>query len=300
MFEFGQFIEIQVVGLLLLLALSPILLMPQGVRKGDGEQHEKPKLSDGPRSLGRRQASQQRWFGWSEDSHVRAGALVVIAFALGVMGNRLVDDLFGDLHVEGREAIAISDSDTLFRATDSSSWKLGNHRYLVDKVPRTKVKLKRDEYSEKENTPMIAYSERHRSFMRVLRGSAVAACLFLVLATIRIGIDTRGRTNSAPYTARDILAAGALMLLFTWAYFSESQHYYVRLCEQVFNTSCGPGTAEHAPYLGIWNWSMFAVESLVLVTAVVLARKMDAMRRSEHGRGRLARHSAQCEERAEA
>ncbi len=83
MFSIDNFIEIQVVGFLLLLAISPILNLSM------------PSYRTTPHFY--------PLFENISEKSAKAVLLMVFAFSVGIAGNRLIDELFDTLAIEGRE-----------------------------------------------------------------------------------------------------------------------------------------------------------------------------------------------------
>jgi hypothetical protein len=194
MFKIDSFIEIQVIGALLLLAFSPgfILLVP-----AFGRQH-------GP----------FKFLGSITEKGARAIVILIAAFCIGIAGNRLIDDSLGSLDIEGQEPYEKSYSELTQGTSSPKSVKLAEFQVAGA-----------NEYAQ-------GWLERHKSFMRVLRGASVSCLIFLLCMSIyRVWQWRWPRLVEPRYSPGNFLLASLLFLVFASAYRSESTHYYRRVCE---------------------------------------------------------------------
>jgi hypothetical protein len=194
MFEIDNFIEIQVVGVLLLLGASPIFLLMD------------PAFS-----------RQQGAFSFLHKINSK-GALaifvLVAAFCTGIAGNRLIDDSLGRLEMEGEEHYSESYSAIVKGRALPGSIKLAEFTVADN-----------NEYAR-------GWLERHKSFMRVLRGASFACLLFLVCMLVyRLGQWRRPESLKPRYSVGHFAVTLFFFSLFLGAYISESTHYYQRVCE---------------------------------------------------------------------
>lgn len=227
MFTINTFIEVQIVGLLLLLALSPVAL---AVAR---RYHDRPGFCPPIDGL--------------QTNSAHAVLLVVAAFTLGVAGNRLADELFDDvLHVEGKEwyqqayrcarvtppgrAVerSVPACDAAMRGVGLSSASISAD--VDGGLPRT---FKRAEYQRADSSDSAAeYFGRHKLFMRVERGAAIAAML-LVVSMLGYDLSRLRRGAAMPwrYPVGAYVAASVAAVAFFVAYRFESTHFYERVCE---------------------------------------------------------------------
>jgi hypothetical protein len=197
MFEIDNFIEIQVVGFLLLFAISPLLnLLSPAFRAKEGFC---PLLED------------------ISHKSAKAVLLIIMAFTVGIAGNRLIDDFVGSnlINHEGHEKY-----EEVF-----AKWAAEDSTRLQS--------LKLAEFTDSDASETAQkYFERHKSFMRVLRGAAFAA--FLLLLSMLLYQFARAIKTLAPcsrYSLSHYLLAIAMLIFFSVAYVQESTHYYQRVCE---------------------------------------------------------------------
>src|SRR6185295_3486586 len=194
MFDIQNFIEIQVIGALLLLAFSPVLILLV------------PAYS--------RQHGPFKFLGSITEKGPRAVFILIAAFCMGIAGNRLIDDSLGRLDIEGHEPYEKPYSE-LTRETSS---------------PRN-VKLAEVQVAG-ANEYARGWLERHKSLMRVLRGAAVSCLVFLLCMSIyRVRQWWWPKSVEPRYSSWVFLFTFSLAILFSLAYRSESTHYYRRVCE---------------------------------------------------------------------
>jgi hypothetical protein len=172
------FAEVLVAGILLTLAVSPILILFSPTARG-------------------RDGLVPCWGEWKPWIMV----VVALVYALGIAGNRLIDELY----------------------------KSGNK--LVDELHKCRIELKTQgsaDFAEREELEVRDHSEiardwveRHKSYHKVLRAASFSSLLFLLsMIVYRMSGPERPR-----YFARHYVAAMVLCLLFSVALIKESSHY---------------------------------------------------------------------------
>lgn len=218
MFSIDNFIEIQVVGFLLLLAISPIInLLSKDLRTQEGFC---PFFENIP------------------DKSAKAILLLVLAFSVGIAGNRLVDELFDNLNIEGKESfqcernclIPIFCSEKVKNCPVENKTDFGKY---YDNNPGTLRDLKLAEYFVSDNSKTAQdYFLRHKSFMRVLRGAAFAS-FFLLCSMFLYQLVKRNKNFKScdRYNYSHFLTVFAFFLIFASAYYYEAEHYYNRVVE---------------------------------------------------------------------
>lgn len=187
MFGFDVFAEIMVVGGLLLLALTPLFvrLSPWASREG-GFLPAVDYLKEGTG---------------------RYLIALFVAYALGIAGNRLIDDGLEVFIDPGRE--------------HSNAYR----DWAVNKPDRAKT-LKLAEFVLKERSDAVAnWLDRHKSFVRVLRGAA-AATVLLLLTMLAYELSKPPRPR---YRRVHFLGALLLLLIFSLAYYLEASAYKKRV-----------------------------------------------------------------------
>ena len=214
MFEIDNFIEIQVIGALLLLAFSPILFLAT------------PAFN--------RQQGAFPFLRQMNDKGARAVLILVAAFCIGIAGNRLIDDSLDKFGIEGEE-----------HYTEA-------YRSITQGIPGTpqprSIKLA-EFYVADENEYARGWLERHKSFMRVLRGMSFSCLLFLACMLVyRVAQRWQPKSLKPRYSVVHFALALFLFLVFLGAYISESTHYYRRVCELATGVpKCAPEKAIGAP-----------------------------------------------------
>lgn len=201
MFAIENFIEIQVVGFLLLIAISPLLnIIAPSLRGKDGFC---PILED------------------VSDKSAKAVLIIVMAFCVGIAGNRLIDDVIGSDFI-GQEG------DETYKE-GFKNWASG--------YPYKLQSLKLAEFHVGgENEYARGYYERHKSFMRVLRGSAAASLLLLLfMSAYELARTSKKLELCRRYPMAYFVIAATLFIIFSLAYRQESTHYYRRVCELYTN-----------------------------------------------------------------
>ncbi len=218
MFAIENFIEIQVVGFLLLIALSPLLnLVSPAIRVKEGFC---PIIED------------------ISDKSAKTIFLIVLAFCVGVAGNRLIDDLIDEVKLQGDETYskrfetwAKESPKPETPARPEVNIKTGEFTNPAE--PKRPPSLKLAEYTvAKDNEYARSYFERHKSLMRVLRGAAFASLLLLLsMLVYRLAQANKKLALCNRYTTAYFIIAFALFMIFSFAYRRESTHYYRRVCE---------------------------------------------------------------------
>jgi hypothetical protein len=227
MFSIDNFIEIQVVGFLLLLAISPLLNLSTVAFR------TKPGFCP--------------LFDTIPDKSAKAILLLVFAFSIGIAGNRLVDELFDTLGIEGREEFEYQcpkekpDCPRFFqylcpenKIDCPEKYEYGYGKWWQEQKEKNNNKLKKlklAEYYVSDHSEMARrYFERHKSFMRVLRGAAFAS--FLLLLTMAVYQLARKSKKLLPcnrYKSAHFITVIVFLLIFSFAYRFEAQHYYNRV-----------------------------------------------------------------------
>jgi hypothetical protein len=179
MFSVQIFTEIFVVGSLLMLAVSPLLwsLLPTGSRQAG--------ITTSIRSV--------------TNAPVMGAIIVVLVYSIGIAGNRLIDDLFDKWKIDPGSAIK---TDFASQAAQAG-WNVKS--------------LKEAEFSLLQNEGPREWLDRHKSFVRVLRGGCFASALFIL--TMLAGLPSKR------YTTAHFIAAFLLLAIFSTAYVRESQKY---------------------------------------------------------------------------
>lgn len=190
MFGFDVFAEVMVVGGLLLLALTPIFvrLSPWASKRGDFL----PAVD------------------YLKEGTGRYIIALFVAYALGVAGNRLGDDLLDAMRL------------------DPGSEYKQLYRDWAKSYPLKPPELKYAEFWLRERSEATAgWFDRHKSFVRILRGAAVAcALLLLTMLVYRLS-----RPPTPRYTRIHFASTTVLLLLFLSAYYLETAGYQKRVYE---------------------------------------------------------------------
>lgn len=201
MFSIESLIEIQIVGILLLIAISPLLnLLSPSLREQKGFC---PFIENIP------------------DKSAKAIIILIMAFIIGVAGNRLIDDFIADvLYLEGREQHKKDES-------DFKKWAVQNK----------KLEIKLAEYYVSDNSQTAKnYFERHKILMRILRGAAFASFLMLLSMLIyQISLSSKKLALCSRYSSSHFIIVVALLAIFSFTYKLESEHYYDRVAELYMN-----------------------------------------------------------------
>lgn len=193
MFTINTYIEIQIIGLFFLVALSPILIaFVPSLRTKHGLFPGFDSISDKP---------------------VKAGLLLIIAFSIGIAANRLLDDYLDEIGLDPGGEYKEN-----FKCDWANSGGLKIKEYnLAEIVVR--------ERSDVVNNLL----ERHKLFDRILRGAMVSSFLFLFSMFV---YWLRLKLNNPPiprYFLRHYIVAAVLFIIFLLAYWSESSHYKKRV-----------------------------------------------------------------------
>lgn len=225
MFPFNDFIEIQALGLLLLLALVPVIsLSSESLRCGGGVWNA---------------------LGQVEAKSALAGVVLLAGFVLGVTARRLVDDLLIEgLKVEGNEWFSDAYRSWLANQRGRNPGNPGggpaggNPGRSPGDTSHLRQSLKQAEYVTADSSRTAsAYFDRHKSFMRVLSGAAVASLIFVWAMFVHDVVTWtqrkkgRGWDTVLPYHRWAYAVASASSVIFCFAYRHESTHYYERVCE---------------------------------------------------------------------
>ena len=243
MFSIQEFFEIQIVGLLTLIALSPIRNI------ASRRLHHIPGLFPGLSTY--------------HDRSAAAIGILALALVAGVMTSRLGDDLLLDpIGIEGKEQFA----QTFAIARGCRSGKVERGRDCSLKVAEFRL--------AGDNDYAASYFNRHKSFMRLLRGAAILAPLYL-LTMITYDV-LRRRWNGAivaRYARGYYVFVAIFALLSLLAYRLESTHLYRRICELGVGdgVGCGVGAVEFAP-LGERFGIVVLVDAIMLLALVLLRR----------------------------
>lgn len=157
-------IEILIVGLFLMIAVSPICIgWNKKLRKGDG-------VFPGLAGLTK--------------SKLLIVLIIVLVYSLGILGNVLIDDLYSDGIMENgpfKKLIKLQflRSDRWNKRTLKDVIKI--HDPELYKVKEKSEIYKVVEFRLMEKSPAVrAWLERHKSFIRVLRAGSFSTLLFLI------------------------------------------------------------------------------------------------------------------------
>jgi cbb3-type cytochrome oxidase subunit 3 len=235
MLSIENYIEIQIVGFLLFFAITPFInIFIANYRK---ETHLCPLFKD------------------ITETSAKIVLIIIIAFTLGAVGNRLIDDFIDDvLEKQGNEEYK-----KIYK-----TWAEENNK-LSDKDAKVSS-LKLAEFELSANEMARGYLDRHKFLMRVLRGAAFAFLLLsfsMFVYRMFVYIHKRKHINAYKkilnnkikqgrweedknkwkhkmkryrlcinrYPRSYILAALFLCFFCFWAFRSESLKYYERVCE---------------------------------------------------------------------
>jgi hypothetical protein len=189
MFSFDIFAEIMVVGALLLLALAPIFV----------------RLSTW--------AEQKPGFvplvDYLKEGSGRFVLVLLVAYALGVAGNRLIDDAV--------DAVGI----------DPGSVYKERYRAMQDKPNRPKELKIAEFWLRERNEATAGWLDRHKSYVRITRGSMFACLLLLLTMTIyRLSRPSKPRYGLIQYGTTMLL-----LVVFASAFVLEAESYKKRVFE---------------------------------------------------------------------
>ena len=202
MFGETQFIEIPVIGLLLLFGISPLLILAvQEWRSKDGFCPPLARIAELP------------------DQGAGVALLVVLAFVVGMVGNQLLD-----FAVDDEWTIGFHDYEELY-----ADWREEKKPPHLDEIPTLKVA---EHHVAQDNEYTRAYLARHKSFVRVMRAAAGAAILLLISMTI-YEIAARNQKRYRPW---HFAVTAAAMVLFVFAYLSEVASVNRRVFELATHT----------------------------------------------------------------
>jgi hypothetical protein len=215
MISIENYLEIQIVGILLLLALTPLLniFVPSKVVN---DARFCPMLAD----LG-------------GSNSVKFILVLVIAFVIGAAGNRLIDDFIDDmLGIEGKEKYAQDYKAWAEKNYNTSSTANNNQLTANNNPPPKTLKVAEFELGNKKDAEMNRnYFERHKFLMRILRGTAFSALLFMISVIAYCLLSAKLNLCETRYTGVHYWTAFLVLILFSAAYRLESTHYYKRVCE---------------------------------------------------------------------
>jgi hypothetical protein len=138
-----------------------------------------------------------------------AAVAIILVYTVGVAGNRISSIIFKQIPGEAEEATR------------------GQYRKWAVSHPEVPSRLKLAEFKVREQSERMAlWSDRHRSYIRILRGLTTSLLIYLVSVTYRCVRRT------GQYTWKWI--AGALIAMFAsyGIYYAEAQSYW-RLIAQL-------------------------------------------------------------------
>ncbi|HJP93974.1 MAG TPA: hypothetical protein VJ875_18595 [Pyrinomonadaceae bacterium] len=196
MFSINYFIEVQIVGILVLLGILPlIILCNPSLRKRDGFFAHLDSIND---------------------KTTKAVLMLVVAFSIGVAANRLFDDFLDYIGID-----------------PGSQYKSEFKKWAA--VPENQAKVKRlkiVEFTLMERSPAInSWLDRHKSFIRVLRGATISFILVFVSMGI-YKVTRRYKEGIKPrYFLRHFIVTVILSAVFFLAYWREAENYQERLYE---------------------------------------------------------------------
>ncbi len=149
-------------------------------------------------------------YGWiAQNKPTLAAIAVVLIYVAGVAGNRISSGVFNLIPGEPETSINKSYREWAHGRTD------------------TPARLKLAEFKVRERSEgMGQWSERHRSYIRILRGLTTASLIFMLVIAYR-------RFMRDPAYSWRVIAAALFVTLFSYAiYFKEAQAYW-RLIAQL-------------------------------------------------------------------
>ncbi|HEV2705344.1 MAG TPA: hypothetical protein VGV59_05440 [Pyrinomonadaceae bacterium] len=194
MFSINYFIEVQVVGILALLGILPLIILSSpSLRKRDGFFARLDSIND---------------------RTTKAVLMLVVAFSIGVAANRLFDDVLDYAGVDPGHQHKLQFT------------KWGEAPENQGKAKRLKIA----EFALEERSPAIAsWLDRHKLFIRVLRGAAISFILFFVSMGI-YKVTRHYKEGIKPrYFARHFIATSILIIVFSLAYWLEAENYQQRV-----------------------------------------------------------------------
>lgn len=196
MFSINYFIEVQIVGILVLLGILPlIILCNPSLRKRDGFFAHLDSIND---------------------KTTKAILMLVLAFSIGVAANRLFDDILDYVGI------------------DPGSQHKSKFKIWAD-LPENKTKaqkLKIAEFALQERSPAIgSWLDRHKLFIRVLRGASTSFILLFVSMGI-YKVTCRYKEGIKPrYFVKHFIVTGILIVVFFLAFWLEADNYQERVYE---------------------------------------------------------------------
>jgi hypothetical protein len=226
--QLSTYLEVQVVGLLMLFALSPIfiLLAPREVQRTPG-------LAPGIRAF--------------DEKTVGTAVILIAALCLGVICNRLIDDVTNAFELEGDEAVETLYNAGIDRLAQAGSMPAGDGTpagMARDTFARS-LKVAEFRVAEK-NVYARSWFERRKWLNRIERGTAAAGIVFMLAMLFHNAVRTRwARECCARYGRREFVVALAIVVLSGIAFRSEATHYYNRACDMYLNLKdCGEGVTD--------------------------------------------------------
>jgi len=197
MFGEQQFIETPVIGLLLMFGVSPLVIALTAWRNQAGFC---PPL---------------KTIAGLSDKGSSVALLVVVAFVVGVVGNQVLDSI-----VDDELTIGFPNYEKLY-----TDWRCQFPESMLRDVDSCKtcttLKLAEHFVADGDHEYARAYLLRHRSAVRVMRGAAAAAVLFLLSMAIYQGAKSRRKWPVDRYKPWHFLATAAAVALLTFTYLSE-------------------------------------------------------------------------------
>jgi hypothetical protein len=189
MFIITTFIEIQIVGIFLLIGISPLIIL----------------LSPSLRSKGSLWASLDK----IADKSLKAIFITIFAFSLGIAANGFFSDSLGMLGLYPGN----------YYQAEFSEWAGENKSNVRSLEIARYILMERSDV-------MQSRFERHIIFIRVLRGAAISSLLFLLTMAIYQILSRRKPSMIKPrYSTSYFFIALILFTLFFIAYWNQSYKY---------------------------------------------------------------------------
>ncbi len=223
MFSLQIFTEILIVGLLLLFGLSPLLLLL------DDKNHKRPGFLP---ILGDLDAKMPATF-----------LLLVVAYAVGAAGNRLVDDFWDKIlpkPEEKFEKLLVADLNRSRAAANASAASAGNavaagqtgnaQAYINcdGEIAKHDDCIKVAEFAIRERSQATQdWFDHRRSYIRLVRAAAVAALLLL----ISMGLYNLAQRRAGRYKLAHFAFALFFFVFFTSAHVVANEKYWKRVYE---------------------------------------------------------------------
>lgn len=223
MFSLQIFTEILIVGLLLLLGISPLLLLM------DGKNHNRPGFLP---ILSDLDAKMPATF-----------LLLVVAYAVGAAGNRLVDDFWEKIlpkPEEKFEKLLVADLNRSRAAVNASAASAGNavaagqtgnappYINCDGEVAKNGDCIKVAEFALRERSQATQdWFDHRRSYIRLVRAAAIAALLLL----ISMGLYNLVHRRAGRYKLTHFAVALFFFVVFTLAHWVANEKYWKRIYE---------------------------------------------------------------------